>query len=41
VSIVAWPLASLPEGPTKATNDLASIAKSTPFTAGTSTSPVR
>ena len=31
----------LPEGPTKATKDLASIAKSTLRTAWTSTSPVR
>ena len=34
-------LLPLPEGPTKATKDFASIAKSTPRTACTSTSPAR
>ncbi len=34
-------LLPLPEGPTKATNDFASIVKSTPLTASTSTSPER
>ena len=34
-------LLPLPEGPTKATNDAGSMAKSAPLTACTSTSPAR
>ena len=34
-------LLPLPEGPTKATKAPGSIAKSTPLSAGTSTSPTR